>query len=212
MALLPSLLLTLAPLHANSASAAPAVPGRVPAPTDVSKEEALRLAFPGCEIERRVVYLTKEERARANELAGFDVGTSIVHAYGATRKPSPPGAPGAAQDAEPEYVGTAWFDIHVVRTKKELLLFAVDPKSRIRRLEVLAFTEPPEYQPRASWYAQFLGRRLDEDLRLDRGIRVVTGATLTARATTNAARRVLALHRVAIVDRERSEDEGREAR
>ena len=58
------------------------------------------------------------------------------------------------------------------------------------------FAEPKDYLPRAKWYAQFVGCKLDGRLRLKRGIKGVTGATLTARATTGAARRMLALHQV----------------
>jgi len=72
----------------------------------------------------------------------------------------------------------------------------VDPVGRIGRIEVLSFDEPPEYLPRAAWYRQFDGRKLDAELELRRAIRPVAGATLTARATTDAARRVLALYRV----------------
>ena len=68
-----------------------------------------------------------------------------------------------------------------------------DPKNFFAQIAI----EPEEYLPRPSWYAQFIGKRLDDDLRLKRGIKGVTGATLTARATTDAARRLLALHAVA---------------
>ena len=75
-------------------------------------------------------------------------------------------------------------------------MVVVDPAGSIVRIEVLSFSEPEEYLPRAHWYQQFPGRRLDDELSLSRAIRPVSGATLTARATTEAARRVLALHRV----------------
>ena len=66
----------------------------------------------------------------------------------------------------------------------------------IERVEILAFSEPPEYIPRGKWYAQLVGRTLDDELDLKRGIKGVTGATLTARATVRAARRILALDEV----------------
>ena len=149
----------------------------------LTKEEALALAFKGCEVERTTFYLTKEQRARAKKLAGFDVGTSIVHAYVARRAG--------------ELVGTAWMDTSKVRSKKQMLMVVVDPKRRIARIELLAFAEPLEYIPRDNWYAQFVGKHLDSELSLKRSIKGVTGATLTARATTRAARRLLALHAVA---------------
>jgi hypothetical protein len=143
--------------------------------------EALALAFPGCDVERGTVYLSKEQRRRAKEVSGVEA-PAIAHPYVARK--------------EGKLVGTAYFDVHKVRTLKETLMVTVTPDGRIDRIEVLAFGEPTDYIPRDSWYGQFPGRALDDELNLGRGIRNVTGATLTARATTNAARRVLGLHTV----------------
>jgi len=148
----------------------------------LSVEEALALAFPGAAIERRTVYLSAAERARAAELAGSPIPNAIVYPYVATR--------GGA------LAGTVYFDTHKVRTLPETVMVAVDSLGRTRRVEVIAFDEPPDYLPRAAWYEQFASRGLAPELALGRAIRPVTGATLTARATTGAVRRVLALHRV----------------
>ena len=145
-------------------------------------DEALALAFPQARIERRTVYLTDAQRARAGELAGAEVASAIVHPYVATR--------------DGEVVGTAYFDTHRVRTLPETLMVVVDPQGRPARVEVLSFDEPADYLPRKPWYRQFESHTLDDDLALQRDIRPVAGATLTARATTAAVRRVLALHRV----------------
>ncbi len=172
------LLAAVLPLSAAPSARGVARPGKV----YLTLEEALQLAFPECEIEHTTIFLTKEQRKEANRLAKLDVETSLVHVYSATR--------------EGQLVGRAYFDAHKVRTLKQAIMIVVDLRDRIQRLELLAFAEPDEYVPNASWYAQFKGRKLDEDLSLDRGIRGVTGATLTAHATTNAARRILALHAV----------------
>jgi hypothetical protein len=148
----------------------------------LTAEEALALAFPGCTVERRTVFLTADERARAAELAGVEIASPLVHPYEASRA----GAP----------CGTAYLDRHRVRTLAETLLIAVAPDGTLARAEVLAFDEPPDYQPRAEWYRQLDGRALDGGLELGGRVRPVTGATLTARATIDAARRALALHRV----------------
>jgi len=148
----------------------------------LTTDEALALAFPGCEVERGTVYLTPEQRARARELAGEAPAAPIVHPYRATCA----GLPG----------GVAYFDVHTVRTLPEALMVVVDPQGRVERVEVLSFSEPEDYLPRAPFYEQFEGRALDAELALRRGVRSVAGATLTARSTTAAVRRVLALHRV----------------
>ena len=145
-------------------------------------DEAVHLAFPGCQVERRTAYLKPEEVRRAHDLSGVEVPSALVTSYRATR------------DGKP--VGTAYFDTHKVRTLPETVMVVVDPQGRVGRIEVISFEEPEQYLPRGAWYGQFSGKGLDPDLDLKRGIRPVTGATLTARATTEAVRRVLALHQV----------------
>ncbi|HRC85335.1 MAG TPA: FMN-binding protein [Thermoanaerobaculia bacterium] len=148
----------------------------------LSVEEALKLAYPGCQMERRTVFLTDAQLARARVTAGVAVESALVYPYRA----SCDGKPG----------GTAYFDSHRVRTENETLMVALDAEGRVLRLEVVAFAEPPDYLPRPPWYQQFQGQRLGPELDLGRGIRAVTGATLTARATTEAVRRTLALDQV----------------
>jgi len=153
----------------------------------LSVEEALRLAFPRAEVERETVFLTDAEVAAAAKAAGRPVDRALVVRYVARRD-------GAR-------IGTAYVDVHRVRTLQESLFVVVSADAKLERVEVLSFDEPPDYVPRKTWYEQFDGRGLDDDLRLDGGIRAVSGATLTAGATTAAARRVLAVHRV-IEDRQ----------
>jgi electron transport complex protein RnfG len=149
----------------------------------LTREEALRLAFPGATIERKTAFLTLEQQHQAQKLSGdAALPGALVTYYAATK--------------DGRDVGTAYFDAHVVRTMTETIMVAVDPAGAIARIEVLSFSEPEEYMPREGWYAQFSGKPLNDELSMKRAIRPVTGATLTARATTDAARRVLALHRV----------------
>lgn len=158
--------------------------GAVPALAKVflSVDEAVRLAFPGCQVTRRTAFLTPEQLRRARELAGAEVPSALVNYYEAKR--------------DGRSAGVAYFDTHRVRTLPETLMIVVDPQGKVARLEVISFREPEEYMPRGAWYEQFRGRGLDRDLQLKAGIHPVTGATLTARATTDAVRRVLALHQV----------------
>jgi len=148
----------------------------------LTTDEALALAFPECEVRRETVYLTSAQEARARKLAGTELEGAIARPWIARR--------------DGKIVGTAYLDTHKVRTLKETLFVVVDPAGRAVRAEVLAFAEPQEYLPRASWYEKFAGRALDDELRVKRAIRPVTGASLTVSATTDAVRRVLALHTV----------------
>lgn len=149
-----------------------------------TQEEALRLAFPGADVQRRTAYLDDAQLARAAELAGGKaaVESAVVTYYVATKGGTP--------------LGVAYFDAHRVRTLPEVLMIVVDADHKVRRVEVVRFSEPPEYAPPEGWLAQFSGRSLDPELSHKRGIANITGATLTARAVTAATRRVLALHRV----------------
>jgi hypothetical protein len=149
----------------------------------LTREEALKLAFPGASVERKTAFLTAEQQREAQKLSGDEALPGALVTFYAARK-------------DGKDVGTAYFDAHVVRTMPETIMVVIDPSGAIARIEVLSFSEPEEYLPRARWYAQFSGKALDAELSMKRAIRPVTGATLTARATTDAARRVLALHRV----------------
>lgn len=148
----------------------------------LTTKEALDLAFPGCEVTRTKRALDAEHKAAATRLAGHKPRRSMVYGYEARK--------------DGALVGTAYFDRHRVRSKQELLMIVVDPRSRVQRLEVIAFEEPLDYLPRGSFYAQLLGRRLDAKLSTKREVVGVTGATLTVDATVQAVRRVLAAHMV----------------
>jgi Na+-translocating ferredoxin:NAD+ oxidoreductase RnfG subunit len=165
-------------LAAGAAIPAPLPPERV----YLTVDEALKLALPGCVLEKATVYLTDAQKKRAGELAGETVDLAIARPYVAKK--------------DGKLVATAYVDVHKVRTLKETVLVVVDAEQRVTRIELLAFGEPEEYAPRAEWYAQFQGRKLDDELHLKRSIRGIAGASLTARATTNAVRRVLAVHKV----------------
>ena len=148
----------------------------------ISREEALAAVFPGAAIAADRVYLTEEQRGAVAALSRQDVPGRIYARYVARR--------GGA------VVGRAYVDTHVVRTKRESLLIAVDPNGRVRRIDVTAFLEPPEYVAPEPWLRQYDRRPLDDDLAIQRAIRPIAGATLTNRAVNGAVRRVLALDRV----------------
>ena len=123
-------------------------------------------------IEHRIAYLTAAQQKQAQRLSGDeDLPGAIVSYYVGTKDGRAVGMP-------------------------ETIMVEVDPAGAIARIEVLSFSEPEDYLPRAHWYEQFQGKPLDDELSLKRAIRPVTGATLTAHTTTDAARRVLAVDRV----------------
>jgi hypothetical protein len=177
-------LLLLAPPTTGSARARvePAFPAAGPERVFLTLDEALKLAFGEAQVTKRTEYLTQAQVAEVQELAGVELAGAVVRPYEAR--------------SAGVLVGTAYVDVHKVRTLKETLFVVVDPAGKVARIELLAFAEPEEYAPKAAWYAQFLGRGLSPELQLKRAIRGIAGASLSARAGVGAVRRVLAVHQV----------------
>jgi len=169
----------LAALHASLAAPVASAQLRL------TQQEALRLAFPEpAIIERRTAFLDEEQLERARELAGSDVEVDqrVLTYYVAT--------------LDGTSLGVAYFDAHRVRTLPEVLMIVVSAEARIERIEILKFSEPPEYLAPAGWLRQFDGQDLSDELSPKGSIVNITGGTLTSRAVTGASRRVLALHEV----------------
>ncbi len=153
-----------------------------PAGVYYSKTEAMALAFgEDAVVEMRPVFLTEAQRREVERLARVRLDSGLYTFYVGRR--------------DGKVIGYAAIETHTVRTKPETLLIVLDPQGHLRQVVVLAFHEPPEYQPPARWFARLLGRPL-ESLRLGGGVEGITGATLSARAALDSVRKVLALYRV----------------
>lgn len=148
----------------------------------ISREEALDTAYPGASAEAETLFLTEPQVAEAAALADVDLPSPMVGRFVIRR--------------DGQVVGRAYVDTHLVRTKRESLLIALDASGRVQRIDVTAFLEPAEYRAPAAWLDQFRDGALSDDLELQRRIRPIAGASLTARAVTDAVRRVLAIDRV----------------
>jgi Na+-translocating ferredoxin:NAD+ oxidoreductase RnfG subunit len=156
----------------------------------LTREEALQSAFPGAQIESKMIFLTDAELEKASKLCGQNIESALVARFTAIQNN--------------QEIGRAYLDTALVRTKKQSLLVLLNTDGTIKRIEVVAFLEPPEYMAMERWYDQFKGKTLTDDLRLNRSIRGITGATLTARATTEAVRRVLAIDQVLHSEKEKN--------
>ena len=148
----------------------------------ITREEALHQAFAGAEIQSTIIFLTDQQMKEASVKAGNSIQSPLIARYTAL--------------SNRVVVGRAYLDSHVVRTKKESLLIMLNTEGTVKRVEVVAFEEPPEYQPVQAWYDQFQGKALTQDLSLNGQIRPVTGASLTSRSTIEAVRRALAVDAV----------------
>ena len=151
-------------------------------PGVISRQEALNAVFAGAAVTGDRVYLTAEQAERIAEISREDIRTRIYARYVARR--------------DGVVVGRAYVDTHVVRTKRESLLISIEPDGRVRRIDVTAFLEPPEYVPPERWKQQYYERPLGDDIAIHRAIRPIAGGTLTTRAVNAAVRRVLALDQV----------------
>ena len=147
-----------------------------------TRDEALKLAFPGAAFTRKEHFLSEAQAQRVKQLSQRDLSGLWWIAYEAVK------------DGQPE--GVAFFDTHRVRTLNETAMVAVSNDGRILRVEIIQFHEPQEYMAKEAWKQQLEGHQLDEELSLRRGIRPLGGATLTANALTDASRRCLALWQV----------------
>jgi len=151
----------------------------------LTEKAALERAFPGQKVERRTVYLTKDQVARVEKAARSKLPSAVVTVF-------------EARDGD-RVTGRAVLDTHVVRTMPETVLTVVEPDGRLRMALVLQFSEPSDYLPRDRWLKTLEGRTLDDDLWPGRGVRRVTGATLTVQALTDAVRRSLALEALVLL-------------
>jgi Na+-translocating ferredoxin:NAD+ oxidoreductase RnfG subunit len=148
----------------------------------ITRDEALQTAFPGAEIKSTMLFLTDAEVKQATQIAGSQIPSALVATFQAVKNG--------------QVIGRAYLDTHVVRTKKESLLIMLDADGKLKRVEVVAFLEPPEYMPPDLWYQQFDGKSLNDNLRIQKDIHPVTGATLTANATVDAVRRATAIDQI----------------
>ncbi len=149
----------------------------------VTMDEALALAFPGCELRERTHYLSYEQRQAAAERAGVPVESGLLREY-----------QGVCDGA---VAGSAYFDTHPVRELPSTMMVVVGPDGVVTRVELLSFEGDEQHRPPASFYAQIQGLGLNRELTARRSaVRPVSGATLSSRAAVEATRRILALHEV----------------
>lgn len=146
-------------------------------------ERSLAEAFPDCEVERVTCSIDAAQAKRIGKLSSQRAfGKKTTFAYVARK--------------DGKVVGTAFFDSHKVRTKRETLMVLVAPDGSVLGVQTIVFQEPPEYVAQDKFYESLMGREQGRDLQLGRGLDGTTGATLTCRAVADASRRVLALHQV----------------
>ena len=151
----------------------------------MTKEEALEeVAFPGADrIERRTLFLERAEQKALSERAQSPFDSRLQTVYVGYRNGN--------------VTGYAVIDTDIVRSKMATYLIVMEPDGELRHMRILAWQEPPEYEPPQRWLDLFKERRLDDGpLRVGRDIHAMSGATLSVHMLTEHVRRALALHDV----------------
>ena len=121
-----------------------------------SKDEAFELAFgAGAEIESLPVFLTDEQADQIEKTAQVKLDSKLYTFHVGKRGG--------------QILGYAAIESHNVRTQPETVMILLSPTGELRRVEVLAFHEPPEYQPPARWFERLYGRPIG-NLRLNQGV------------------------------------------
>ena len=149
----------------------------------ISPEEAMKLAF-GAEaaVTKKSRMLNAAQEQQVAKRAGAKPGSKIFRVYVAER--------------EGKTVGTGILLSRKVRTKNAAVLYMIAPEGTMKRIEIVAFNEPPEYLPRPDFLKRFEGKRAGERLQVGDTVPMLSGATLSARTVTDGARLALALYEV----------------
>lgn len=151
----------------------------------MTRDEALKLAFPGADrIEKRTVYLTEDQAKNAQSMARAKLESKLYLFY-----------EGKKGD---ETLGYAVIDTHLLRTLTETIMVVINPDGTLKQVEVLAFFEPPDYMPPDSWINLFNNKSLGDSLQVGRGIPNITGATITSNSMADSVRRIMAVFEVAV--------------
>lgn len=151
----------------------------------LTKDDALKKAFPDAEIERKTLFLTDEEVKKIETLSKAKIESKLFTYYIAMGKEG--------------ILGYAIFGSHIVRTKPEVYMVVINPDGSVNHIKILAFYEPEEYLPPKRWFEQFAGKVLDDTLWTKRGISAVTGATLSANGITQEVRKTLSVFQIMIL-------------
>ncbi len=145
----------------------------------IKPEQAIKEEFPNAEVKKKNILLNKTQKGKIQKLSKSKLSSNIVTTYIIKK--------------DKEVLAYGIIHTHRVRTRKETVLFILNPECKILDIEIIAFYEPPEYIPSERWLKTFKDKGIDDELKLKRDIPNITGATLSAKALTNASKQVVAI-------------------
>ncbi|MFA5983615.1 MAG: FMN-binding protein [Methylococcaceae bacterium] len=149
-----------------------------------SKQEALELAFgKTAKVEVLSLFPDDSQVAQIQERAKVKLESGLFSFY-------------VGKEGD-KVLGYAAIETETVRTKPETLMVVLAPDGSLSQVVILAFHEPPEYQPPARWFNQLLKKPIVE-LDFNKGVQGISGATLSSRAAVSSVRKVLAIYEVMV--------------
>ena len=149
-----------------------------------TQQQAIAAAFPSQQVERKTLFLTKEQSESIETLARAKVGSRVVSYY--------------VSRSSAGVSGVAFFDRQIVRDMPVSFMVAVKPSGEVDRVEILSFDEPADYLPPLRWLQLYRTSRLSDDLAIGRSIPHITGASLTSQAMNDGVRRALATFEIGV--------------
>ncbi len=151
----------------------------------ISKDEALRLAFPDSDtIEKQSLFLSKNEVESIEKLGRSKLDSRLFLFYVGKKNG--------------EAIGYAAIDTHTVRTKSQTIIVVINPDGSLKYTEILAFFEPLEYKPTEGWINLFKDKKISDGIKIGYDIPNISGATLSSNGTANAVKKVLSVFEVVI--------------
>jgi hypothetical protein len=149
-----------------------------------SKQEAMELAFgKGTPVENLSLFPDDAELAKIQQQAKMKLESGMFSFY-------------VGKNGD-KVTGYAAIETETVRTNPETLLIVLSPEGELRAVHLLAFHEPPEYQPPERWFDALIKQPLAE-LEIGKGVDGVSGATLSTRSALGSVRKVMALYQVMV--------------
>ena len=149
--------------------------------TYMTVEQAQAEMFPGAQLTRAFVTLTKEQASAIEKKTGVNVRKAEVQVW--------------------KSADGGHFIVDEAIGKHELFTIALglNADSSVKRIEILDYKESYGYEVRnEAWRKQFTGKTSTASLKLGDDIKNISGATLSCRHVTETVKRLLATYDIAL--------------
>jgi Na+-translocating ferredoxin:NAD+ oxidoreductase RnfG subunit len=149
--------------------------------TYMTVEQAQAAIFPGAQLTRAFITLTKEQASAIEKKTGVNVRKTEVQVW--------------------KSADGGHFIVDEVVGKHEFFTIALglNADSSVKQIEILDYKESYGYEVRnEAWRKQFTGKTATASLKLGDDIKNISGATLSCRHVTDAIKRLLTTYDIAL--------------